>query len=228
MSKQSPAQAKDKAKPASGAPRARDQRRGRPRRDQIGQLDHELLRHALDHFLVKGFEGTTLNAISASLGMSKQTIYNRYPDKHALFIAALKSAVDDWLADIGQLSDKESDDLEATLIAVATAIVTTLLSPAGLQLIRITNAESYRMPEIGRQTYGKAHGLIVHYLHDLFDRRLSPVRGQDTDDLATAFLNLISSPARLNAWGLEDGPLDVDAFVKKRVGLFLHGVRELQ
>lgn len=203
------------------------QGRGRPRRDQAGAIERDLLRHALDHFLAKGYEGTTLSAITLSLGMSKQTVYNRYPDKHALFIAALQSAVDDWLAPIAGLPDCESDDLEATLNAVARLIVSTLLSPAGLRLIRITNAESFRMPEIGRHTYGKGHAMIAVYLRDLFERRLRAGghEREDLDDLVTAFLNLMSGPARLNAWGLDAEPIDVAGFVARRVSLFLDGVR---
>ena len=201
--------------------------RGRPRRDQAGAIDRDLLRHSLDHFLDKGYEGTTLSAITLSLGMSKQTVYSRYPDKHALFIAALQSAVDEWLAPLAALRDCEGDDLEATLVSVARLIVTTLLSPAGLRLIRITNAESFRMPEIGRHTYGKGHAMIAVYLRDLFGRRLGDGRSApaDIDDLVTAFLNLMSGPARLNAWGLDAEPIDVTSFVGCRVSLFLDGVR---
>lgn len=203
------------------------QRRGRPRLDQAGLLDRELLRHALDHFLEKGFEGTTMSAITRSLGMSKQTVYSRYPDKHALFLAALQSAIDEWLAPFESLHEHETDDLEATLIAVARILVTTMLSQTGQRLIRITNAESYRMPEIGRYTYGRGHELFAAYLHDLFRRRLgeSARRVGGIEDLVTAFLNLMSGPARLNAWGLEAEPVDVDDFVRKRVRLFLGGVR---
>jgi AcrR family transcriptional regulator len=200
-------------------------RRGRPRLDQAGQLDRDLLRHAVDHFLDKGFEATTLSAITRSLGMSKQTVYARYPDKHALFLAALQSAIDDWLAPFENLHAHESNDLEETLVTVARILVTTMLSQAGLRLIRITNAESYRMPEIGRHTYGRGHELFARYLRDLFARKLprDAAAAGDVEDLATAFVNLMSGPARLNAWGLDAEPVDVDAFVRKRVRLFLAG-----
>src|SRR5690606_11836196 len=101
----------------------------------------------------------------------------------------------------------------------------TMLSPTGLRLIRITNAESYRMPEIGRYTYGKGHKLYSQYLREMFQRRL-PLRAQrksDVDDLVIPFLNLMSGAARLNAWGLDSEPVEVGAFVRRRVRLFLSG-----
>lgn len=213
---------------ATAAPRETGaaRRRGRPRRGQADQLNDELLSHALDHFLAKGFEGTTLNAITASVGMSKQTVYARYGDKLTLFRAALERAIDEWLVPLENLRQLEGDDLEQSLIDVSRVIVTTLMSPAGLKLIRITNAESYRMPEIGEYTYKRGHQQIGRYLTDFFRRRIfgetDPL--PDLDDLATAFLNLMSSPARVHAWGLETDEIDVEEFIRRRVKLFLHGV----
>lgn len=201
-------------------------RRGRPTRDQAERLDDELLTHALDHFLEKGFEGTTLNAITTSLGMSKQTVYLRYGDKLTLFRAALRRAIDEWLVPLANLRSLETDDVEQTLLDVSRLVVTTLMSPAGQRLIRVTNAESFRMPEIGEYGYRRGHAQIGDYLRDFLRRRIfaddpSP---PDLDDLATAYLNLLSGPARINAWGLAEEPIDVEGFVRRRVKLFLHGV----
>jgi TetR/AcrR family transcriptional repressor of mexJK operon len=201
--------------------------RGRPRRGEADQLDDELLERALEHFLEGGFEGTTLNAITASLGMSKQTVYARYSDKTTLFRASLQRAIDAWLVPLQRLPELESEDLQTTLLDVARLIVTTLMSPAGQQLIRITNAESYRMPEIGAYAYQHGQERIAAYLVDLFGRRLRGVedRWPNLHDLATTFLNLLSGPARRSAWGIEEADIDLDMFVGQQVHLFLHGVR---
>jgi TetR/AcrR family transcriptional regulator, mexJK operon transcriptional repressor len=201
--------------------------RGRPRRGQADQLDDELLERALEHFLERGFEGATLNAITASLGMSKQTVYARYSDKTMLFRASLKRAIDAWLIPLEGLPGLEGENLERTLLDVARLIVTTLMSPAGQQLIRITNAESYRMPEIGAYAYQHGQERIAAYLVDLFERRLLGVedRWPNLHDLATTFLNLLSGPARRSAWGIEETDIDLETFVRQQVHLFLHGVR---
>jgi TetR/AcrR family transcriptional regulator, mexJK operon transcriptional repressor len=207
------------------APQTRLTRRGRPRRGQAEQLDEDLLAHALDHFLEKGFDGTTLNAITASLGMSKQTVYARYSDKLTLFRAVLERAIDQWVRPLENLHQLESDDVEQSLIAIAKLIVTTLMSPMGVKLIRITNAESYRTPQIGEFTYRRGLGQIGQYLADFFQRRVfgEMEHHPDLEDLATTFLNLLSSPARVHAWGLDEEQIDIDAFVERRVKLFLHG-----
>jgi AcrR family transcriptional regulator len=212
----------ESAEPAAKpAPRGR----GRPKRDEAEQLNRILLEHALDHFLEKGFEATSLNAVTSSLGMSKRTVYAWYGDKLSLFKAALERAVDDWATPREQLQALECDDLEETLLRVARLMVANMMSPAGLRLLRITNAESYRMPEIGAYLYGRGSRQIVLYLTDLLHRRVNPDPEQlpDLNDLATAFLNLMSAPARLNAWRIGD-EADVDKFVRQRVKLFLRGV----
>lgn len=199
-------------------------RRGRPRRGQTDGLNEDLLNHALDHFLEKGFEGTTINAITASLGMSKQTVYVRYGDKLTLFRAALQRATDEWLVPLESLDKFESDDLEQSLVDIGREIVATLISPAGQKLIRVTNAESFRMPEIGEYTYKRGMRQIGEHLAGFFRRRmLVGEEGDDLEDLATMFLNLMSSPARIVAWGLDSEEMDVETFVRRRVKLFLHG-----
>lgn len=200
--------------------------RGRPRLDEVTKRDSELLERALDHFLEKGFEGTTISAITSSLGMAKRTVYARYGNKINLFKTALQKAIDDWMVPLEKLEELESDDLEATLIRVAQAIVTTMMSPAGLRLIRITNAESFRMPEIGAYITHRGRYQIVHFLSDLLRRRIPPEHCPDapeSDDLAITFLNIISLPARLNAWGIPPGEEDIDKLIRQRVKIFLRG-----
>ncbi|RYE52025.1 MAG: TetR/AcrR family transcriptional regulator, partial [Hyphomicrobiales bacterium] len=199
-------------------------RRGRPRRGASDGLNDELLAHALEHFLERGFEGTTLNAITASLGMSKQTVYARYGDKITLFRASLERAIDKWLVPLECLPDLECEDLEKTLTDVARLIATTLMSPAGLQLIRVANAESYRMPEIGAYAYHHGQERTARFLTELFERRIFQGQPHGLGDLATTFLNLMSGPARRTAWGLEGDDVDLDRFVRQQVHLFLHGV----
>src|SRR5580704_13171607 len=100
--------------------------------------NEELLDKAVDLFLEKGFERTTIDAITASAGMAKRTVYLRYGDKTALFKAALQRAIEDWIVPVEQLRAAESDDVEDTLLRVGQILMENLMSPAGLRLLRIT------------------------------------------------------------------------------------------
>lgn len=201
---------------------------GRPRRDQVEQRNAELLDHALDLFLERGFERTTIDAIAASVGMAKRTVYARYGDKAALFKAALQRAIDDMVVPIETLRAAERDGIENCLLSIARILVANLMSRAGLRLMRITNSEAYRMPEIGAYTYERGTRLTISYLADLF-RRLRRAEGHqltqaEADDAAEAFLNLLGSPARTTAWGMELDEAEIDRQTRYRVGLFIHGV----
>jgi TetR/AcrR family transcriptional regulator, mexJK operon transcriptional repressor len=197
---------------------------GRPRRDEIEARNVELLDRALDLFLDKGFERTTIEAVAASVGMAKRTVYARYGDKANLFKAALQRAIDDWIVPVDQLRAAEVDDLHQCLLTVARILVANLMNPEGLRLMRITNAESYRMPEIGSYTYQRGTQQTIAYLADLFTRRKGGVM-PDAEDAAVAFLNLVvGGPARNAAWGMDTPEEDIERQTDYRVGVFMHGV----
>src|SRR5690349_14839240 len=61
---------------------------GRPRSVRI---DDAVLKTALRHLAEHGFAGMSINAIAAELGVSKPTIYLRWPSKIDLAIAAVTS-----------------------------------------------------------------------------------------------------------------------------------------
>lgn len=203
---------------------------GRPSRAQSEARHRELLDRALDLFLERGFEGTTIDAIIDAVGMSRRTVYARYEDKIALFRAALQRAVDDWVVPAERLREAECDDLEETLIGVARLLVANVRSPSGLRLTRIANAEVFRMPDIADYLWQSTAQVTLAYLEDLFDRRLrsagaGPARSQDA---ALAFLILIVEGSfQMTAWGrLSDA--EMDRQVLYRVRLFLNGASAAQ
>jgi TetR/AcrR family transcriptional regulator, mexJK operon transcriptional repressor len=193
--------------------------------------DEELLDKALDLFLEHGFERTTIDAITASAGMAKRTVYLRYNDKAALFKAALRRAIEEWIVPIERLRAVETEDLQTTLLAIGQVLVSNIMTAAGLRLMRITNAESARMPEIGVYTYQNGTARTIAYLADLFRRRVDlPVGLEDPEEAAIAFMYLVvSGPPTMTAWGMTLDQDAIDRHTRYCVHLFLHGLlpREL-
>ena len=188
--------------------------------------NEELLDKALDLFLEKGFERTTIDAITASAGMAKRTVYLRYSDKTALFKAALQRAIEDWIVPVERLRAAESDDVEETLLRVGNILLENLMGPAGLRLLRITNAESARMPEIGAYTHQNGTAPTIAYLADLIQRRI-PFRSDiaDAQEAAFAFLYLVAcGPATMAAWGVVLDNAAIDRHTQYCVRLFLYGL----
>jgi len=216
-----------------GEPAAIKARRG-PGRQTPGQTEQrnmELLDKALGQFLEKGFERTTIDAISASVGMAKRTVYLRYGNKTGLFKAALQRAIEEWIVPVDRLRAAETDNAEETLLRIGQILVANIMSPAGLRLMRITNAESGRMPEIGAFTHEQGTAPTAAYLTDLIRRRIRPdgIEVPDPAEAAMAFLYLVvGGPASMTAWGIVLDERAIDKHTRYCVRLFLHGLLHLQ
>jgi AcrR family transcriptional regulator len=193
--------------------------------------DEQLLDIALDLFLENGFERTSIDAICAAAGMAKRTVYARYGDKETLFKAALKRAIDDWLVPVKRLRAAEVDDLEKTLLAIAQMLLANILGPAGLRLLRLSNAVSVSMPEIAANNTRMGTEPTLAYLADLFRRRLLPADAPapEADEAALAFLHLVvGGPASTAAWGVVLDDTAIDRHTRYCVRLFLHGALPAQ
>lgn len=211
----------DVLRPTARQP-ARRANMGRPSKRQVDQRNKELLERALDLFLEKGFEGTTIQDITQSIGMSKRTVTARYGNKVALFKAALKRALDEWVVPEERLRSAESDDLEKTLFAVGRALADSYLEPANLRLACITNASSHSMPEISTYMYEQFTQNLVHYFADLFRRRFSNGRDfPDAEQFALTFLTMMGTPARILAWGVPLSQAEIDAHIAHSIRMFL-------
>lgn len=199
--------------------------RRRPGRPSLS--NEELLDRALDLFLERGFAGTSIDAITAAAGMAKRTVYARYGDKETLFKAALTRAIDEWIVPVERLRELESEDLEDSLVRIGNTLVENVLSPAGLRLLRLTNAESVAMPEIATENVRRGTEPTLHYLADLFRRRLGGQPGgfPEAEEAAQAFLSIVvGGPGSNAAWGMGTDKAAVRQHTRYCVHLFLHGL----
>jgi AcrR family transcriptional regulator len=75
---------------------------GRPRSPAC---DHAILDAALAEYAANGLDGMSVDAVAARGGVSKATIYRRYPSKAALVVAAALKAADEQapIADTGSV-----------------------------------------------------------------------------------------------------------------------------
>ena len=197
-----------------------------PRRPGRPSLSNEeLLGKALDLFLEQGFERTSIEAICAAAGMAKRTVYGRYGDKTSLFKAALQRAIEEWIVPVERLRAAEGADLEQSLLSVGGILLANIMSPAGLRLLRLTNAESGRLPEIGAYNVQAGTEPTIAYLADLFRRRLGDgVAPFEAREAAEGFLHLVTGPGIDAAWGVQRDEAALARHTRMSVRLFLHGL----
>jgi AcrR family transcriptional regulator len=79
-------------------------------REQImGQTRQRLLDAAAEEFARAGYPGANINAISTAAGFAKGTIYNYFPSKQALLLAAIDATAQQHLAFIAEQVRPEPD-----------------------------------------------------------------------------------------------------------------------
>jgi AcrR family transcriptional regulator len=102
-------------------------------------------------FLRNGFTDTSVDAIAAVAGVSKQTIYNHFGDKERLFAAVVEAAQKEASpATEPDLADRlaNSDDLDRDLRALGRKWVRLALSEDVAALRRLVLAERTRHPQL--------------------------------------------------------------------------------
>lgn len=201
---------------------------GRPTREQAEARHNELLETALDHFLDKGFELATIEAIAQDVGMTKRTVYARYPDKVSLFRAAFARAIERFSVSQERIDATDCGDLEQTLINIARLRVDQVMTPNGLKLQRIINTESYRFPDIFNAAYEQGTMPTVQFMASFLERETKAGRLaiREPEKAAVTFMSMVvSGPVRIIVSGNYLSDEEIDERIRFAVRLFLDGAR---
>ena len=201
-------------------------RAGRPTREQARARHEQLLDCAFENFLDKGYEPTTIEAIAAEVSMTKRTVYARYPEKAALFRAALRRGTERRAANRARIEATYAGSLEQTLINIAMLRIELAGTEEGIKLQRLINTEAYRFPDIFQTYYEIAALPTVEFLADLLAEET--VRGtlavEDAMLAANVFMSMVvSGPVRFLASGNALDTESVSHRVAFAVRLFLKG-----
>lgn len=204
-------------------------RSGRPTAEHAKARHSALLDKALDMFLEKGFEQTTLNSIAREVRMTKRTIYGLYATKEALFEATVRRAIERNLVPRQQLEELEKEDLEATLRAVAHMRIEAYLSETGMRLQRIINAETHRFPGLALMVYEESTGPTIEFLTRVLTehRDSGEIHLERPEADAAIFLSMaVGTTVRGMMLGsVANESRDVDKRIDHCVHLFLNGLR---
>jgi TetR/AcrR family transcriptional regulator, mexJK operon transcriptional repressor len=206
----------------SGLPAAR---RGRPRVEDIEELNEHILRVASEVFLRYGFDGATVDSIAAAARISKRTLYARYADKQALFRAVLDDLIARWLVPIDRFRSSE-DDLATTLVNLGHHLATFLLEEHSIGVNRVVISESERWPELGRMIIETAEKPAISMIEAILVRHQKELRKIDLKTAAEQFLSLMADNLLRRAHlGARPTSHEIDRWVHASVDLFLRGIR---
>ena len=118
------------------------QRRATAKRQQIIDAAREL-------FLENGLAGSSMDAVVAHAGVSKQTLYRYFASKTELLTAVLSSEIDAAGIFAGPPPRPRTvEELRAVLVGIARGVIDRLLQPRRIALIRLAIGEAFRIPEL--------------------------------------------------------------------------------
>lgn len=157
-----------------------------------------ILAAATEAFLERGYGQVAMDAIARVAGVSKQTVYNHFPNKETLFVATIgrecQRFVEPFLA-----AQASHDNPRDVLSAIARAIMDKMLDPKAIGLYRVLVLEAPRFPDLGRKFFEvgprQAIAVLAAYLEkETQAGRLSIADGQMA---AEHFFGLLTSQIQM-------------------------------
>jgi TetR/AcrR family transcriptional repressor of mexJK operon len=201
-------------------------RRGRPTQAEAKKLQQKLRKAAVATFVKYGYDGTTMDAIARAAGITRRTLYARYPDKRAVFADVIPWALTRRTE--RESSDEPDDgDLRAALLAVGRAGLARAIDPDVVRLTRIAMNESVRFPEFAisahSMTWSGRHRQVMDLLRH--HQESGEIEVEDLELTAGHFIGMIEHlPARLADCGIYRSAEEEERHVQHAVNLFLRGI----
>ncbi|HEY1945173.1 MAG TPA: TetR/AcrR family transcriptional regulator [Roseiarcus sp.] len=123
-------------------------RSGRPPAKRAGEVEERILGAARRVFLERGFEAASIEEIAAAARSGKPTIYARFPNKKALFAAAVTRYAFATLSRLEE--DKPSGaTLQERLVNIGAGALREVLTGEWIGLLRLAISEARRFPDLG-------------------------------------------------------------------------------
>jgi AcrR family transcriptional regulator len=196
---------------------------GRPLSDAKRE---KILAAARRVFLEDGFDGASMQHITALSGVSKATVYNHFPSKENLFEAVMLEQVRKLREQTFSVPSEVSRP-EDVLFGLGVGLVSGLLEPQNMKMARQLISDSWRFPHLGRafMEEGPVRGtqMLAAYLQSLCDQGV--LRIEDTTLAAQQFGSLaeVGQADRAHMTGEFPSQAEIAQRVKSAVRLFMRG-----
>jgi TetR/AcrR family transcriptional regulator, mexJK operon transcriptional repressor len=198
---------------------------GRPTREEAERRHRGLIEAAFRLFAEKGWDGTSIDEISRRAGVAKGFIYSRYPDKAALFFAAIQWVMEDAMGTL-QMSEPLPAAVEEGLYTFGKRLLDLVLRPEALAFFRLFIAEAPKFPQLGEHfvTRNKLLGLVAGVLSQFSE--LAAVTPDEARSRAEHFVILVVGIPRTLALLVGREPPEQEARrLRAAIRLFLDGCR---
>lgn len=190
-----------------------------------------IVRAALEIFSEHSFADAGTNEIARRAGVSKRDIYAKFPDKHSLLEAVIKTVLQ---ADDENFSNVVSVSSECTTLAekleiIGLALMNEVLSPGSGFIARLISSETATRPQMGAIYYEGWYVRRCDSISNVLSSQLSAKKArirphEDTNQAARHFIALVIHLPQFSAMvGLRDlwNSKKANEHVKRAVNCFL-------
>lgn len=201
-------------------------RRGRPTQAEAQELDQTVRAAAVATFLEFGYDGATMEAIAKAAGITKRSLYARYPDKRAAFAEVIPWALSRY-EETGTDAVPAGEDIAAALLKVARVALRRATDPENVRLTRIAMNEHAKFPEFevtaDSMMWSGRQRAVVEVLKR--GEALGVVKVDDIELAAEHFLAMVELvPGRMADFGIYRSKRQEERHLKSAVSLFMRGV----
>ena len=201
--------------------------------DPLNQTDHpddkslRVLNAASRVFLEHGFNAATTDMIQRAAGVSKATVYSRYPNKEALFAAVIENQCNRFTRQVQQI-EVTPDNIRRVLQEIGHTYLSLLLSSEALALYRVVVAVADRFPHLAHTFYSSGPGAMTRILAAHLEKAASAgeidVQAVGLEPAATLFMSMLRGEAQLIALTHPDSrasDVQIEQWVNQAVTTFL-------
>lgn len=138
-----------KTPPSSTRQRPKKLSPGRPPKAALASRMRHIISVAGDEFVARGFGKASISRIARAAGVSKKTIYARFPSKDALFVAVIEELATRARESVLDGMTTMTGAPEQVLTRFGTRIARDWTSPYVVAIYRLIISEVVRFPQLG-------------------------------------------------------------------------------
>ena len=198
----------------------------RPRNADGRRTRQAILDAASTLFSQKGYFGTSLREVGATVGVRESALYNYFPSKEALFDALLTRDAEIKIEQLSAFLEQPLLDARAALTRLATQLLEGFSTPQAAETFRILLSDGIRLARDGRINFFERMASRSPRLEEVMRRLIvaGALRNGDPAALAVAFFGPLIIWRHVHAIGAKH-PMTENpcAFVRTHVDLFLTG-----
>lgn len=199
--------------------------RGRPTQSRVAAIEANILSAARATFLEHGFSGASMDSMAQMAGVSKSTLYARYPDKSSLFEAVAKDRLQLWWHGVPREVLSPEVPVSERLLRRGLTMLRILGMPEVGAFTVLMMREKARFPHLAHSFREEGYDLLVKLIAGDLEAaaELRDWTVTDPSGVARTFV------AALQGWHISHSPAfpptddDCIAFVSRLVTIFLTG-----